>query len=110
MYRPMLLKRWWQFLIILPLVLGIVLAALAGLAATLIYPTLPSLEALTDYRPKVPLRVYTADGYLIGEFGEERRAFIKIEDAPESLKQAILAAEDERFYEHGGVDTIGIVR
>lgn len=110
MYRPMLLKRWWQFLIILPLVLGIVLAALAGLAATLIYPTLPSLEALTDYRPKVPLRVYTADGYLIGEFGEERRAFIKIEDAPESLKQAILAAEDERFYEHGGVDTIGIAR
>ncbi|HEY8355250.1 MAG TPA: penicillin-binding protein 1A [Methylophilaceae bacterium] len=106
----MLFKRWWQFLIILPLVLGIVLAALAGLAATLIYPTLPSLEALTDYRPKVPLRVYTADGYLIGEFGEERRAFIRIKDAPASLKQAILAAEDERFYEHGGIDTIGIAR
>lgn len=106
----MLLKRWWQFFIILPLVLGIVLTALVSLAATLIYPTLPSLEALTDYRPKVPLRVYTADGHLIGEFGEERRAFIRIEDAPDSLKQAILAAEDERFYEHGGIDTLGIVR
>lgn len=106
----MLLRKWWQFLVILPLVLGLVLAALAGLAATLIYPTLPSLEALTDYRPKVPLRVYSADGHLIGEFGEERRAFIKIEDVPQSLKQAILAAEDERFYEHGGVDTIGIAR
>ncbi len=106
----MLFRKWWQFLIILPLVLGLVLAALAGLAATLIYPTLPSLEALTDYRPKVPLRVYSADDHLIGEFGEERRAFIRIQDVPKSLKQAILAAEDERFYEHGGVDTIGIAR
>jgi penicillin-binding protein 1A len=106
----MLPKKWWQFLVILPLVIGLVLTALAALAATLIYPTLPSLEALTDYRPKVPLRVYSEDGHLIGEFGEERRAFIKIQDVPESLKQAILAAEDERFYEHGGVDTIGIAR
>lgn len=106
----MLPKKWWQFLILLPLVLGLLMAAMAGLAAALIYPSLPSLEALTDYRPKVPLRVYTEDNHLIGEFGEERRAFIKIEDVPESLKQAILAAEDERFYEHGGVDTIGIVR
>lgn len=106
----MLPKKWWQFLIILPLVFGLVLTALAALAATLIYPTLPSLESLTDYRPKVPLRVYSADGHLIGEFGEERRAFIRIQDVPESLKQAILAAEDERFYEHGGVDTIGIAR
>ncbi len=106
----MLPRKWWQFLILLPLVLGLVLTALAALAATLIYPTLPSLEALTDYRPKVPLRVYSEDGHLIGEFGEERRAFIKIQDVPESLKQAILAAEDERFYEHGGIDTIGIAR
>lgn len=106
----MSLKKWWQFLILLFLVLGLVLTALVGLAATLIYPTLPSLEALTDYRPKVPLRVYSADNHLIGEFGEERRAFINIQDVPESLKQAILAAEDERFYEHGGVDTIGIAR
>jgi penicillin-binding protein 1A len=91
-------------------VFGLVISALLALAATLIYPELPSLESLTDYRPKVPLRVYSEDGYLIGEFGEERRAFVKIEHVPQSLKQAILAAEDERFYQHGGVDTLGILR
>jgi penicillin-binding protein 1A len=84
--------------------------ALIGFAAALIYPRLPSLEALTDYRPKVPLRVYTGDGALIGEFGEERRALVKIGDVPWQLKQAILAAEDERFYEHGGVDSLGVMR
>lgn len=103
-------KKWWLFLFLVPLVLGLVLAALVALAATLIYPTLPSLDALTDYRPKVPLRVYSADNHLIGEFGEERRAFISIKQVPDALKQAILAAEDERFYEHGGIDTIGIAR
>ena len=106
----MLPKKWWQFLILIALVLGLVFTALIGLAATLIYPELPSLDALTDYKPKVPLRVYSEDNYLIGEFGEERRAFIKIEDVPDSLKHAILAAEDERFYKHGGVDTMGILR
>ena len=78
--------------------------ALVLVALTLIYPNLPSLDILTDYRPKIPLRVYTADGYLIGEFGEERRSFLRIQDTPEILKQAILAAEDERFYQHGGID------
>jgi penicillin-binding protein 1A len=90
--------------------LGVVGAALAGLAAALIYPNLPPLEALTDYKPKLPLRVYTADGALIGEFGEERRAFITIDKVPAYMKQAIIAAEDERFYSHGGVDTLGILR
>jgi penicillin-binding protein 1A len=71
---------------------------------------LPSLESLTDYRPKVPLRIYSEDGYLIGEFGEERRAVVKIDEVPTQMKQAILAAEDERFYQHGGVDTLGILR
>jgi len=70
----MLPKKWWQLLILALVTLGLVFAALIGLAAALIYPELPSLEALTDYRPKVPLRVYSDDGYLIGEFGEERRA------------------------------------
>jgi penicillin-binding protein 1A len=106
----MLPKKWWQWLLVSGIVLGLVLAALIGLAATLIYPELPSLEALTDYRPKVPLRVYSDDGYLIGEFGEERRALVKIQAVPLALKHAILAAEDERFYQHGGVDTIGILR
>ncbi|MDP1897376.1 MAG: penicillin-binding protein 1A, partial [Sulfurimicrobium sp.] len=59
---------------------------------------------------KIPLRIYTADGALIGEFGEERRALIKIQDVPISMRQAILAAEDDRFYQHGGVDYIGVAR
>ncbi|MBL8418066.1 MAG: penicillin-binding protein 1A [Dechloromonas sp.] len=76
----------------------------------LAYPNLPSLEVLTDYRPKIPLRVFTSDGYLIGEFGEERRAVVSIQDVPPVMKNAILAAEDDRFYQHGGVDYIGILR
>ncbi len=77
---------------------------------SLTYPNLPSLEILTDYRPKIPLQIFTADGYLLGEFGEERRALVNIQDVPPAMKQAILAAEDERFYQHPGVDTTGILR
>ena len=84
--------------------------ALAMIILALAFPNLPSLEVLTDYRPKIPLRVYTADGYLIGEFGEERRSLVAIQDVPTVMKQAILAAEDDRFYQHGGVDYIGILR
>ena len=86
--------------------------ALATLATVVVlaWPKLPTLEALTDYRPSIPLRVYTADGHLLDEFGEERRALVKIQDVPPILTKAILAAEDERFYEHHGVDPIGIGR
>lgn len=105
-----MLSRW----VLYPLLalLGIVAIAVAMISVVLVltYPNLPSLEILTDYRPKIPLRVYTADGHLIGEFGEERRAIVRFEDVPVIMKQAILAAEDERFYQHGGVDALGIVR
>ena len=74
------------------------------------YPGLPSIEALTDYQPKIPLRVYSADNLLIGEFGEERRNLVTFAEVPTVLKQAILAAEDDRFYQHSGVDTIGVLR
>jgi penicillin-binding protein 1A len=84
--------------------------ALAMIVLALAYPNLPSLESLTDYRPKIPLRVYTSDGYLIGEYGEERRAVISIQEVPAVMKQAILAAEDDRFYQHSGVDYLGILR
>jgi len=89
---------------------GAAIVALGVLLAILAYPTLPSLDVLTDYRPKIPLRVFTSDGHLIGEFGEERRDFVHIQDVPVVMKQAILAAEDERFYEHPGVDTLGVLR
>ncbi|MFT3961703.1 penicillin-binding protein 1A [Propionivibrio sp.] len=105
-----MLSRW----VLYPLLalLGLVAIAIAMISVVLVltYPNLPSLEILTDYRPKIPLRVYTADGHLIGEFGEERRAIARFDDVPAIMKQAILAAEDERFYQHGGVDALGIVR
>ena len=100
------------------------LAVLAGLAAAGVLcvglvlgygwlvasQRLPSIAALTDYRPKIPLRIYTADHVLIGEFGEERRDVVHIAEVPRYMKQAILAIEDARFYDHGGVDLAGIAR
>ena len=83
---------------------------LVAFAAIIVYPTLPSLEVLTDYQPKIPLRVYSAEGQLIGEFGEERRAVVAIDAVPRQMIAAILAAEDERFYQHGGVDYVGVAR
>ena len=102
--------RWILYPALLIAGLAAMLIAVAGMVLVLTYPNLPSLEVLTDYRPKIPLRVYTADGHMIGEFGEERRAVVRIEDVPDVMKQAILSAEDERFYQHGGVDTLGVLR
>jgi penicillin-binding protein 1A len=102
--------RWILYPLILVVGLFAIGIAIAAILLVLTYPNLPSLEVLTDYRPKVPLRVFTADGQLIGEFGEERRNIVRIEDVPAAMKQAILAAEDERFYQHGGIDTLGMAR
>lgn len=102
--------RWWAFPLLLVFLLAAAGSLVIGFAAVMVVPTLPSLEALTDYRPKIPLRVYSADGQLIGEFGEERRAVVKLTQVPKSLVDAIVAAEDERFYQHGGVDYWGVAR
>src|SRR4051812_15391497 len=83
--------------------LGAAALLLLGLVVVLAYPNLPELGALTAYQPKVPLRIYTAEGALIGEFGEERRAVVAIGEVPAQLKNAIIAAEDERFYQHPGI-------
>jgi penicillin-binding protein 1A len=103
-------SRWWFYPVLFVISIGVVFLGVLALTLALIYPTLPSLEVLTDYRPKIPLRIYSADNVLIGEFGEERRAVVKIGEVPEVMKQAILAAEDERFYTHGGVDYQGVAR
>jgi penicillin-binding protein 1A len=103
-------KRWWIYPLFAFATLLVAVLLLVGYAAAIVYPTLPSIDALTEYNPKIPLRIYSAEGTLIGEFGEERRAMVRIADVPSALKQAILAAEDERFYEHGGVDYIGVLR
>jgi len=104
------MTRWWHILLVGAAGLVVVATAVAGLSAALVYPNLPSLDRLTDYRPKQPLRIYTEDGSVIGEFGEERRAVVRLKDTPKFMRQAILAAEDERFYRHGGVDSIGVLR
>jgi penicillin-binding protein 1A len=91
-------------------VLGLATALLALFAAVLAYRHLPALDALTNYQPRIPLRVYTTDGILIGEFGEERRAPVTIAAVPLKLRQAILAAEDDRFYQHGGIDYLSVLR
>lgn len=90
--------------------LGLFAVGLLAIAIFVNYPKLPSLEAVTHYQPKMPLAIYSSDGKLLGQFGEERRAFTKIEDFPQVLKDAVIAAEDKRFYDHGGVDVIGIAR
>jgi penicillin-binding protein 1A len=103
-------SRWWFYSALAALALAALPFLLLSLAAILTYPALPSLDILTDYRPNIPLRIYSAEGVLMGEFGKERRVLVKIGDVPDLMKKAILAAEDERFYEHGGVDYIGVLR
>ena len=105
-----MLKRWLIYLASVLFGLAVVGTLLVAFVFALLYPTLPTLEALTDYQPKIPLRVLSAEGELLGEFGEERRAVVKIKEVPEVMRHAILAAEDERFYQHGGVDYISVLR
>jgi len=102
--------RWWFYPVVLFVSLILVALGVAALTVALLYPNLPSIAAVTDYRPKLPLKIYTSEGDLIGEFGEEKRSFLKVGDFPDVMKQAILAAEDERFYQHGGVDWLGLMR
>jgi penicillin-binding protein 1A len=107
-------RNWQQYLIRWGIFLGSAGLILLGLvivyALVIAKPNLPDLDTITDYNPKVPLRIYTADNALIGEFGEERRNIIAIEEIPSYLKNAVVAIEDERFYEHGGVDYWGVLR
>ena len=117
--KPRLEKRpnWLRWLMKLCLWGGVL--ALSGLVALVLflavalsvaYPNLPDISDLSDYRPKLPLRVYSADGVVIGEFGEERRNLTPIKDIPQVMKDAVLAVEDARFFSHGGVDYLGVIR
>ncbi|MEH3087367.1 MAG: penicillin-binding protein 1A [Xylophilus ampelinus] len=90
---------------------GVVAAGLVlAVALAMAYPNLPDVSDLADYRPKLPLRVYSSEGTLLGEFGEERRNLTPINEIPQVMKDAVLAAEDARFYSHGGVDYVGVLR
>ncbi len=86
---------------------GVVMLTLVALVLT---PTLPSLEDLSGTQLKVPMRVYASDGQLIAEFGEEKRIPVRINEVPDLLIKAVLAAEDRSFFYHHGVDFAGILR
>src|SRR5438552_1580619 len=111
------LPPWGQWLMhVLMWLLGLVAAAVisvlmvVAIALAVAYPNLPEIASLTDYRPKLPMRIFSADGVLVGEYGEERRNFTPIADIPKVMQDAVLAIEDARFYHHGGVDYLGVLR
>lgn len=89
---------------------ALAIGALVAIALATAFPNLPDISDLSIYHPKLPLRIFSAEGDLIGEFGEERRSFTSIKDMPQSMIDAILAIEDARFFQHDGVDYVGMVR
>ena len=97
-------------LLIIGVAFALMFTILLGYAFLIAKPNLPKISALVDYNPKTPLRIYTADKVLIGEFGEERRKVIPLNEIPLSMRNAVIATEDDRFYSHGGVDYIGVLR
>ncbi len=106
----MSLRRTGTYLLSL-LLTGMILSSVAAILLYVrIEPQLPSIERLRDVRLQVPLRIYSRDHRLIAEFGEKRRDPVAMEDVPEQLVQAFLAAEDDHFYQHSGVDFPGLVR
>ena len=104
-----MLFKFKNFLLILFLA-GMSLAALIFFVIALIYPTLPDVNHLEKYRPKQPLQIFSQEGLLIAEFGEERRDHTLIKYVPQKMINAILAIEDRRFFEHPGIDIIGVIR
>jgi len=88
----------------------VTVVVLVGIALSVAYPNLPEISGLMDYRPKLPMRVFSSDGVLLGEYGEERRNFTPLAQIPKVMQQAVLASEDARFYEHSGVDIKGVLR
>jgi len=101
------LIRWFIVFILVSSIGGI---ATIGITYLVLEPDLPDVETLRDVQLQVPLRVFSEDGKLIGIFGEKRRIPVTVEEMPAYLKQAFLAGEDARFYEHPGIDYQGITR
>ena len=98
----------WTAGIVGGLLLSLVLVL--GIALAVAYPNLPEVTGLVDYRPKLPMRIFSSDGVMLGEYGEERRNFIPVQQIPKAMKDAVLASEDARFYQHSGVDIKGVLR
>ncbi len=97
-------------LLILMVVVGLLFTMLVAYAFIVAKPNLPNISALVDYNPKEPLRIYTADKVLIGEFGEERRSVVPLNEIPVYLKYAVIAIEADRFYCNGCVAYWSVLR
>jgi penicillin-binding protein 1A len=102
--RSRIARRVHGFILIAVAALLLFVAGVVGYVLMAIVPNVPAIDAVTDYKPKIPLRIYTADHVLIGEFGEEHRDFVPVQKIPDMMKKSLLAIEDARFYEHSGVD------
>ena len=107
--------KWNYFRILAVLAGGVMLVTLLGgyaLACSYVYllPSLPSIASMRNVELQVPLRVYTRSGALIAQIGEQRRIPVSYDQIPDLVKHAFLAAEDERFFAHGGIDYFGVVR
>jgi len=100
----------FKLLFIILLVISSLVAVVAVGGYYYLNPRLPSIEGLSNVQLQVPLRIYSSDGALMGEFGEKRRTPKKLDEIPELMQQAFLSAEDDRFFEHPGVDYQGILR
>ena len=98
----------WTFGTLIAGALSVLMVIAIALAVA--FPNLPDISELSDYRPKLPLRVFSAEGDLMAEFGEERRNLTPIAEIPKIMTNAVLAIEDARFYQHGGVDYLGVMR
>ena len=87
-------------------------AAVWGLAGLYLYlsPNLPDADTLRDVKLQTPMRVMSRDGALIGQFGEQKRSPLQFDDIPETFVNALLAAEDDQFFTHGGVDFLSLAR
>ncbi len=99
-------RPWLSALVGIP----VAILLLGSIVAAFIWVQLPALDTLTDYQPHQPLRVLSADGQLIGEFGAERRRFVPLKDIPKPMQDALLAVEDSDFWTHAGIDFGGIAR
>ena len=102
--------RWLRRALWALLALSLAGALALGATVLVLLPQLPDTSSLADYKPKQPLRVYTADGVEIGGFGHEKREYLRIEQFPKLMRDSLLAVEDSRFYEHPGIDVIGVLR
>ena len=104
------LRRVLKLFLLLALLAGALGAGALAFMVWLFSPELPSIDVLKDVHLQTPLRVYTRDGRLMAEFGEKRRIPLRLEEVPPAMVQAVIAAEDERFFQHPGVDWQGLVR